>query len=488
MVNPGHASKGCTTCKLRRIRCDYGRPFCLHCIKSKRICLAYNVRKKQTMMSHENIDYDNVAPNIHPPAATSQLTVSYPLSRPNHLRANYGASQSNIGFYPYRLVSTYGGKGIHRLVWDDCDNESVAGREHLAMAIWSILETLNKSFHSLRRPIQTIEARKDLLKKYGSATRQLREALTLWPSSSVLLIPIFHFSLYEMIVNLNSEDRTWQTHLSGLLIILQRIPYNTTKFTLTKAIEITDLVTDVNKALVSSTTGGLERASLLLDIVELQLRELVTEMDAIASNSPPPLRKLDIKKLQVSIKRICNQLDLFPTVVRDSIRSTTAPISLGNQPDKGCQNILTNDLVVMQWVVFYTLQIMTSAVLLKIGSFLYSDATYRCKREFAVLSHIIQGAAEGICSITTSYIGLSTQTASYRLAMPHIKTTQALIFIWPLFCVSKAPGLIDLQRNWAREVLWAIGEQCSIPKAMALVSWPSIKQLVPLFTLEGTLI
>lgn len=130
---------------------------------------------------------------------------------------------------------------------------------------------------------------------------------------------------------------------------------------------------------------------------------------------------------------------------------------------------------------------MTSAVLLKIGSFLYSDATYRCKREFVVLSHIIQEAVEGICSITTSYIG-STQTASYRLAMPRIKTTQALVLIWPLFCVSTAPGVIDLRKNWAREVLWAIGEQCSIPKAMALVRWPSIKQIVPLSTLEGILI
>lgn len=307
-----------------------------------------------------------------------------------------------------------------------------------------------------------------------------------------------------MIVNLNSADRTWQTHLSGLLIILQQIPDNTTKFTLTRAVEISDSVTNIHKALESSTAYGLQRACLLLDIVKLQLHKLVAEIDAIASNSPPPLRKLDLQKLQVSIKRIRKHLDLFPIVVGDSIRSSLVTLGRGsphcvNQVDKGPRNDLTDgklkvvcnflvqsigsdyllDLFVVQWIQFYTLQVMTAAVLLKIGSFLYPDATYHGKREFRVLSHIIQEAAEGICSITTSYVGLCPQTARDGLEMPQMKTTQALMVIWPLFCVSAAPGLAERQKSWAREALWVLGEQCSIPKALSLVSWPPIKQLYP---------
>lgn len=304
-----------------------------------------------------------------------------------------------------------------------------------------------------------------------------------------------------MIVNLDPADRTWQTHLSGLLIILQQTSDNATKLTLTKAVEIADSVTNVHKALESSTVYGLRRACLLLDIVKLQLRKLVAEIDAIASHSPPPLRKLDLQKLQVSIKHIRKHLDLFPIMVGDRICSTMVSVGLGsphsvNQMDKGSQSDVTDgepkvvcnlliqwigsnyfkDLFMMQWIQFYTLQVITSAALLKIGSLLYPDATYHGKREFKVLSHIIQEAAEGICSITASYIGLCSQTPPDCLEMSHMKTTQALMLIWPLFCVSTAPTLTDGQKSWAREVLWAIGEQRSIPKALSLVSWPSIRQ------------
>ena len=41
MVNPGHASRGCSSCKMRRIKCDETRPGCTNCARSKRICLGY---------------------------------------------------------------------------------------------------------------------------------------------------------------------------------------------------------------------------------------------------------------------------------------------------------------------------------------------------------------------------------------------------------------------------------------------------------------
>ncbi|KAL6901064.1 hypothetical protein GGI43DRAFT_422594 [Trichoderma evansii] len=473
MVNPGHASKGCATCKMRRIRCDYGRPFCLRCTKSKRICLGYSVRNQQAKLSHEKTDYDDVALMVCPSVATCLLTGSCLLSSTSHFMAGYSSTKSYIDYSFCSIGSNYAGNGVPRLVWDNFGNVPEAGGEHLVMVVWSMLETLNEGFYSLRQSTQTIEARKDLLQKYGSATRQLREALAVWPSSSVLLIPVFHFSLYEMIVNLNPADRTWQTHLSGLLIILQRIPDNTAGYTLAKAIKISGLVTNVHEALESLAADDSERACLLLDIVKLQLRKLVAEMDAIASNSPPSLRKLDMLKLQVSIKSIRKHLDLFPIVVRDRIRSTMVPIGLDsphsvNQTNTGAKNNFIDDLLIMQWIEFYTLQVMTSGVLLKIGGFLYQDATYHCKREFAVLNRIIQEAVEGICSITTSYIGLRSQTALSCLEMSHIKKSQALMLIWPLFCVSIATGLVERQKGWARELLWVIGKRYSIPKALSL--------------------
>lgn len=298
-----------------------------------------------------------------------------------------------------------------------------------------------------------------------------------------------------MIVNLDPADKTWQTHLSGLLSILEQIPDDTIKFTLVKAVRISDSVTNIHKALESSTTDGLQKACLLLDTIKLQLRKLDADLDAITSSSPRPLRKLDMQKLQVSIKRIRKHLDLFPLVIGNRFGPTMAhigqsSISYGNQTDKESQNNFTEgklkvicniltllldltsvDVFMSQWIQFYTLQIMTSAVLLKIGNSLLPQATYHSKREFKALSHAIREAADGICSITASCIGLFSQTTPDVLEMSQIKTTRALLLIWPLFCVSTAPGLTDRQKSWAREVLWAIGEQLSIPKALSLVSW-----------------
>jgi hypothetical protein len=124
----------------------------------------------------------------------------------------------------------------------------------------------------------------------------------------------------------------------------------------------------------------------------------------------------------------------------------------------------------MQWIQFYTLQIMTSTVLLKIGGFLQPDATYHGKREYKALSHSIEEAADEIRSVTVSHIKLFSEAVSGGIKMSQINTRQALLLIWPLFCVSMAPGLTDGQNGWAREALWIIGEQCSIPKALSLVS------------------
>ncbi|RDW79576.1 hypothetical protein BP6252_04214 [Coleophoma cylindrospora] len=41
MVNTGKPSKGCYLCRARRIKCDEGKPSCMRCQKSKRVCPGY---------------------------------------------------------------------------------------------------------------------------------------------------------------------------------------------------------------------------------------------------------------------------------------------------------------------------------------------------------------------------------------------------------------------------------------------------------------
>lgn len=195
MVNPGHASKGCTTCKLRRIRCDYGRPFCLNCTKSKRVCLGYNIHANIT---HKKAGCKNAALMLHPSAATCQLTGLCPLPGLSHSKEDDSATQSYIDKICHRAASENGRITVPRVIRNQFHKEPRTEKERLGMVMLSMLGTLNSAFYSLRQSMQTMETRKDLLQRYGSATRQLREALTVWPFSSALLVPIFHFSLYEV--------------------------------------------------------------------------------------------------------------------------------------------------------------------------------------------------------------------------------------------------------------------------------------------------
>jgi hypothetical protein len=195
MVNPGHASKGCATCKSRRIRCDYGRPFCLRCTNSKRICLGYNV---QMTTSHNKTGCKNAALMTHPSATTCQLTVSRPRPSLRLFRADDIAAHPHFNDISYNSAYKHGGRDISRLFWSNSPQAPRADREHLVMLVWSMREMLNDAFCSLRQSVQTMEARQDLLQRYGVATRQLREALMIWPFSSALVVPVFHFSLYEV--------------------------------------------------------------------------------------------------------------------------------------------------------------------------------------------------------------------------------------------------------------------------------------------------
>ncbi|KAL7914384.1 hypothetical protein GGI35DRAFT_240588 [Trichoderma velutinum] len=468
MGNPGHASKGCTTCKMRRIRCDYGRPFCLRCTKSKRVCLGYNTQEEQATVSYKRIPFYNyIDVMIQSSAIEPRPDGMGSSSSSDSYETNTSAGLPCIDYPFNKFYSIYSGKIDSQPTWQHFYHNLRTERKDLARVVWFVLNTLNKGFYSLRQSMQTIAARKDLLERYGSATRHLREALTNWPTSLALVTPVFHFSLYEMVVNLSPADRTWQTHLCGLLSILRRIPGGLIRFTLIKAIKISESAKDFHKALELSTVDGLERACLLLDIVKLQLRKLVTETDSIASISRLTMRKLDMQKLRVSIKYIHKQLCLFPIILREAVYSTTGAIDL-ERPRSSNQRVTESQLFIVLWNDFYTLQIITSTMLLNIGSVLYPDAVYRCKRESTVLSTVIQEAVSRICSITTYYTGLHPQVSPDCFEMPVIKTAHALLLIWPLSCALIAPDVTDQQQNWIQKVLWNIGEQCSIPKALSL--------------------
>ncbi|PIG88962.1 hypothetical protein AARAC_008440, partial [Aspergillus arachidicola] len=62
MVYPGHPSRGCYTCRSRKVKCDETKPICLRCTKAKRRCEGYrdsnvnHMREKQGATSGSNLN------------------------------------------------------------------------------------------------------------------------------------------------------------------------------------------------------------------------------------------------------------------------------------------------------------------------------------------------------------------------------------------------------------------------------------------------
>ncbi|KAL4860790.1 hypothetical protein BDV12DRAFT_89398 [Aspergillus spectabilis] len=56
MVYPGGPSRGCYTCRARKIKCDETKPVCKRCVKGNRTCGGYRVLDKKTIPTHQKLE------------------------------------------------------------------------------------------------------------------------------------------------------------------------------------------------------------------------------------------------------------------------------------------------------------------------------------------------------------------------------------------------------------------------------------------------
>jgi hypothetical protein len=168
MVHPGHASKGCRTCKIRRIKCDETQPVCRKCTNSKRICLGYDKSlctdtqaAESSTVAAQNAAFLHSSSDFHDRAADAISTCSKKIS-------------------------------CH-------DVSNIFQQPQLSMqAVHSAIEAC---FQSLQSDVaQTIEQRRNLHKKYQSAMTNLRRTISSMSSGSLTdsSMAAYCFALYEV--------------------------------------------------------------------------------------------------------------------------------------------------------------------------------------------------------------------------------------------------------------------------------------------------
>jgi hypothetical protein len=188
MVNPGHPSRGCWTCRIRRIKCDGSYPTCSRCVKARRICVRYNNLRQSTSRPEVETQMPGYA---HHNVTTKKPHISYTglIDVPSFFTndALHVGSLSSPGRLP-----------------------TLSNSDQFATFT---TEVVTLGFQSLNSPSQSTKSRRSLHQKYGLAIHHLRKIFLSRPNATILFIPILLFSLYEVKPSLQSISRYRYTNL-----------------------------------------------------------------------------------------------------------------------------------------------------------------------------------------------------------------------------------------------------------------------------------
>jgi hypothetical protein len=185
MVNPGHPSNGCITCKKRRIKCDERRPTCEKCARSKITCLGYD--SQEPLHPECRVDAQLVDSDVLQELVTLRTRGRYTrLAARISRKVTSATSRRHISCatpLPSRQFLPFTGSVQRPISTTHADNSTEA--------------VISKAFQSLLSPAHTIQTHRDLQKRYQRAIHGLASTLSSSPPENSC-ISAYLFALYEV--------------------------------------------------------------------------------------------------------------------------------------------------------------------------------------------------------------------------------------------------------------------------------------------------
>jgi hypothetical protein len=216
-----------------------------------------------------------------------------------------------------------------------------------------------------------------------------------------------------MTANLDPRYKSWRTHLTGLLALLQQQPK--------REQQQHNPLTPLTYALHQPAT------SLLLPYTTLLHFYYLSE-----SLPTPQARTLDIRKFRVALKRTHRDFLLL----------------LSQPPSRRLSHRYS-------YLITTATLVLSSVLLLTTGALL--SRTYATTREYAKLNMYIES-------------GVDATYMTVRHAASAISAADAVGWMWCLYTAAIcAPSDSRVEQSSIRELLWHVGREAKVPKAMALV-------------------
>lgn len=241
-----------------------------------------------------------------------------------------------------------------------------------------------------------------------------------------------------MIVNLDSEDRTWITHFEGAVAIFRGRDESEPRSVLDQALQALDREQKCGASPAISTQTDRSHTALLLEVIRLKLWHLAREWESLQHSKLKP-RKLDVRAIQLHLKRLRQDLQTI----------FLAHKSL--EPNEEL-DLLTLDVTFLN-------------MLTECGTLLYEQEQYQDNRKSSELTvsarNVIERLGRALVEPTGTY---SSKSCNGPVDL------MALAKLWPLAVIRLSPAASESSQLWARETLLEIGSGARIPKALHLAA------------------
>lgn len=197
------SSKGCATCRSRRIRCDRALPKCQRCVASNRLCVIRDDDPSRSPSTERSFEQERARGSeaLCRPAGPARPGMT--------LDSHHPMIQWRSGKEPF--MQTAIDHFLTNFVFNAEDLSLLVGRGSIEVfnivpaergpgrTVVDTLDAMTTGLLMIRAAsLQTIEQRREQHSKYRTAMQNLRESISLYPDSRRLIAPIYLFALYEV--------------------------------------------------------------------------------------------------------------------------------------------------------------------------------------------------------------------------------------------------------------------------------------------------
>jgi hypothetical protein len=193
MVHPGHPSRGCSTCRARRIKCDETRPRCGPCTKSNRTCLGYNLLSSDRKRTRNDVHTSDLRVQTRQSTITDFGCVLVE----NPVYGAGGAGQIEAYFGWNFILTPSGPPHNASLGFLDGLDRVLAIHGPYSM-LQNMVDVFAISHRSLGEAVQTIRQRKQQLARYQQAIRDVKHSISIAERIRTSIVSVFLLALFEV--------------------------------------------------------------------------------------------------------------------------------------------------------------------------------------------------------------------------------------------------------------------------------------------------